>query len=60
MKKRKTKRAKRLGKAIQTVYESLDSHIPYCYGKDKEDVAFHQKCVLDYAKLMVVLARCYK
>lgn len=61
----KDQRAKIIGKAIEIIWLSLESHLltPY-YSKRKitKEIGnneFHQQCVRDYAELMLLIAKLY-
>ncbi len=56
----KTNNAQELEKAIRLTYDSLQSHLPYTYGKSKDGVVFHQKCVNEYARIILTLTQQYK
>ena len=62
----KTDRAKEVEKAIELVYESLISHLPYTYGKIEgfakkrgESHKFHQQCVKEYAEVISIISKLY-
>lgn len=56
-------RSKIVGKAIEMVWQSLESHLitPYYSNKKytKEDKKFHQQCVRDYAELIKLISQLY-
>ena len=62
----KLERAKKLAEAMDSVAESLTSHLPYTHKggvcKNKKcraelgDKKFNRKCVLEYARILVTLA----
>ena len=59
----KYKREKKIGKAIEMVWISLESHLitPY-YGRKglfEKDNKFHQECVRDYAELIKIISELY-
>ncbi len=56
----KTNNAKELEKAIRLAFASLESHLPYTYGKSKEGGVFHQNCVNEYARIILTLSQQYK
>lgn len=43
-------KAKKIEATIRSLYDSLQSHLPYTYKKSTEGKAFHIKCVKDYSK----------
>lgn len=60
----KRKRAKKVVKAIEMVWSSLDSHLYFTYKRNKkarnnEGTKFHQKCVREYAELIKLLSELY-
>jgi hypothetical protein len=58
----KMERAKRIGKAIEIVYRSLESHAINPYFKkviNIKDLKFHQDCVKEYAELIKILSELY-
>lgn len=64
MKRKKQKRARRLQTAIELTWDSLQSHLSWCYAKKKrlgykESRKFHQKCVQEYAQVIKNLSKCY-
>jgi hypothetical protein len=52
----KTKRAKKVERAIRLVWDSMDSHLAYTYKKHHDKSSFHKKCVREYAELIKILA----
>lgn len=52
-------RAKLIEKAMQLVWDSLQSHLPYTYEKEKDGYKFHKKCVAEYAELINILSKLY-
>ena len=59
-------RAQKIEEAIRTVFDSLQSHLPYTYEKpselDKkrhETRQFHKKCVAEYSEVIDILANLY-
>lgn len=58
------KRAKKVVKAIEMAWSSLDSHLYYTYAKGKkarnnEGRKFHQKCVAEYSTLIKLLSELF-
>jgi hypothetical protein len=51
--------AKRIEKAMRSVWESLETHLPYTHERHPDGRAFHQQVVLDYAEQLVNLAKLY-
>jgi|JI8StandDraft_2_1071088.scaffolds.fasta_scaffold577910_1 hypothetical protein len=49
-------------KAIQLVWDSLDSHLAYSVKEEKKCAscggrAFHAKCVVEYAEIILILSK---
>jgi len=62
MKTKAVKRAKVIRKLMRGVWDSLDSHLPYAYAKKMvapNTNKFNQKCVKEYAAMLVLLAKLY-
>lgn len=59
----KDRRPKVIGKAIELVWQSLESHLITPYYKSKkysiDDKKFHQQCVRDYAELIKLISELY-
>jgi len=55
----KDMKAKEIERGIRIIIDSLESHLPYCYGKSKDGKKFHIGCVLEYAEAILILAKLY-
>lgn len=62
----KKERAKEIDRAIRLTWESLQSHLKYCYEeidkghkKQGETNEFHKQCVRDYAETLLILSKLY-
>ena len=60
----KDQRAKIVGKAIEMVWTSLESHLITPYYSNRKDLlekdkGFHQQCVRDYAELITLISKLY-
>jgi len=52
-------REKKIERAIELIYDSLESHLPYTYGNIKEvkgTKKFHKKCIREYAEIIKILS----
>lgn len=50
-------REKKVEEAMRLVWDSLQSHLPYTYGKaNTKTTRFHKKCVREYALLLKILS----
>lgn len=59
---KKVNKPKEIARAMNLVWESLDSHLEYTYkGKmiRDESHAFHIKAVKDYAEILFILSKLY-
>jgi len=55
-------RARKIARLIRMVFQSLDSHLPWTYGKEVKDTgnrAFHKKCVREYSQIIRDIADLY-
>lgn len=60
--KRKEKRAKKVEKIIRLTWDSLKSHLAWCYKKKVKKNGgqkFHNKCVKEYCKTLSTTAKLY-
>lgn len=61
-KEKAEQRAKKIETAIRLAYDSLQSHLPYTYGKDLNDGEthlFHQRCCKEYSTIIKILTELY-
>lgn len=57
--KKQDNRAKEIETIIELAYDSLRSHLPYCYKHTSEGKAFHIQCVREYARMIHLLTDLY-
>jgi len=58
--KAQDKKAKKIERAIQIIWDSLDSHLEYVYNSEsKEDKDFHKQCVKEYAEVIKIITELY-
>lgn len=56
MVKVKHSKEKKIEKAIRLTWDSLQSHLKYTQIKTTEGIAFHKKCVKEYAETIKILS----
>lgn len=53
-------RAQLVERGIKLAFSSLESHLPYSYGKIKpSEKLFHKKCVIEYSESILILSHLY-
>lgn len=52
----KTKKEKKIERAIRLTWSSLESHLQYTHKQSSEGKTFHRKCVKEYSELINILS----
>lgn len=55
----KKTRAEDIEKAMNLVWSSLNSHLPWTYKNSSEGKIFHRRCVSEYVELLRLLNKLY-
>jgi hypothetical protein len=58
-KKSPSQRSKEIERAMKLAWSSLESHLPYTYGRSSEGTKFHIKCVKEYVQIIENLSNLY-